>query len=802
MSKVTGVWQDLRYSVRMLAKTPGFTLWALLALTLGIGVNSTMFSVVNALLLHPVHYPDPDHLVIVLSESVVKDIHQLPISDYDYDTFGRESHAFEQLAGIGSLDINLVLDGEPERLGGELVTANYFDMLRIRAAAGRTFRPEEDKPGHNQVAVISHRLWLRRFHGDSAAIGRSMALNGIDYTLVGVLPKDFMRLEDEDIWVPKVLEDVATSRQHRGMFIIGRLKNDKTVRDAQTELSQIAGRIAAAYPETNKDLGVSVALFQTMAISDTRTLVIALWAAVGFVLLIACANVANLLLVKANARRREVAIRLALGAARFRLMRQMLTESLLLALLGGGIGLLPSLWGVDLIRRSIVDPSGANETIRVDGAVLAYTLAVSVLTGICFGMFPAFASTRVGISEMLKQGSSRGNRGGGNRLRSAFVVAEISLALMLLIGASLMLKSFAKLRSVDPGFNPSNILTAKLTLPPIRYNVDEKEAAFQRDLLDRLRSIPGVLSAALTSNLPVNGDDASTAVYFPGAKEESSIGNATLIQHSSVSPDYFAAMQIRLLAGRAFDEHDNAKGTNVAIVNQKMAREYWPGVDPLGKTFKTTNKWWTVAGVVADIHHGGLETKPAPEIYLPYLQYPLRSVYMAVRTTARQGEIVPEIRKAVQSVDRDQPIYDIQTMHGRIAASVNTQQVTSTLCGVFAAVALILATIGIYAVMSFVVSQRTREIGIRMALGAEQRQVVRMVVGRGVWLIAAGLCIGTAAAAGIAQLITELLFGITATDPSTYGGVAAFLGAVALTASYVPARRAARVDPVIALRDE
>jgi putative ABC transport system permease protein len=403
---------------------------------------------------------------------------------------------------------------------------------------------------------------------------------------------------------------------------------------------------------------------------------------------------------------------------------------------------------------------------------------------------------------MLKQGSGRGEAGGGNRLRSAFVVAEISMALMLLIGAGLLLKSFAKLRSVDPGFNASNVLTVRLTLPPQRYDTLEKQVAFYSALLDSLDRLPGVLSAGLTSDLPVNSDQDDTAVYFPGAKEQSGIANANIIHYCGVSPGYFATMQIRLLAGRGFNDDDTAKAPLVAVINDKMARKYWPGANPLGQTFKSSDKWWTVAGVVTDIHHADLDTAPAPEIYFPYRQLPLGSINMAVRTAERQGELVPAIRKAVRSLDPNQPIYDIQTMKSRIAASLNTQQVTSTLCGAFAAVALILATVGIYAVMSYVVSQRTREIGIRMALGAEQRQVVRMVVGRGVWMISAGLGIGALAAAGVTQLLQDQLFGITATDPSTYVGVAAFLGAVALLASYVPARRASRVDPVIALREE
>jgi putative ABC transport system permease protein len=479
-----------------------------------------------------------------------------------------------------------------------------------------------------------------------------------------------------------------------------------------------------------------------------------------------------------------------------------ITESSLLALLGGIAGMLPTLWGVDLIRRSIYDPSGETKYIAVDGAVLGYTLLVSLLTGICFGLLPALAATKTDLSEMLKQGSARGNVSSGSRMRSAFVVAEISIALMLLIGAGLVLKSFVKLRAVDPGFNASNVLTLRLALPANRYGTPDTQAAFYRDLLDRVQALPGVQDAGLTSELPIIGEQDDTAVYFPGAKEESGLANATIIHYSTVSPNYFAAMQIHLVAGRGFNDRDTGKAPPVAVINDKMAREYWPGANPIGKTFQTGDKWWTIAGIVANIHHAGLDSKLTPEIYLPYQQFPSPSVHLVVRTIERQGQLVASIRQAVLSLDRNQPIYDVRTMKAGIAASLNLQQVAAGLCGTFAVVALILATIGIYGVMSYVVSQRTHEIGIRMALGAQQQDVIRMVVGRGAWMIAFGLGIGALSAAGVTQLMTDLLFGISPTDPSTFAGLAAFLAAVALVASYVPARRAARVDPVIALREE
>jgi putative ABC transport system permease protein len=796
--------QDIQCSARMLAKTPGFTLSALLALTLGIGVNSTMFSVVNATLLHPLRYPRPDRLAILLSDSTTRNIQQWPVSDFDFDVWRRENHVFEQISGLGQWGVNLSLGSEPERLGGMQVTANFFDMLRVRPALGRGFRADEDQNGHEHVAIISDGLWLRRFNGDRGALGRPIILDGRNYILIGVMPPDFMRLGDEDVWIPRVLnlEDPVKARGQRGLAVFGRLKDGKTFREAQTEMSQIAGRLSTAYPESNKDLGVRVSSWESTQIGDLRTSLIVLWSAVGFVLLIACANVANLLLVKANARRREVAIRLALGAGRFRLVRQLLTESCLLALLGGVIGILPTLWGVDLIRRSIYDPSGETKHIAVDGAVLGYTLLVSLLTGICFGLLPALASTKTELSEMLKQGSARGSVSSGSRIRSTFVVAEISIALMLLIGAGLVLKSFVKLRAVDPGFNPSNVLTMRLALPGYRYETLETQTAFYRDLLGRVQALPGVQNAALTSDLPIVGEQDDTAIYFPGAKEETGLANATIIHYSTVSPSYFAAMQIHLLAGRGFNELDTAKAPPVVVINDKMAREYWPGLNPIGKTFKTGEKWWTITGVVANIQHAGLDSKPTPEIYLPYPQFPSPSVHLVVRAMERQSKLVDSIRQAVLSLDRNQPIYDIRTMRAGIAQSLNLQKVAAGLCGVFAVVALILATIGIYGVMSYVVSQRTHEIGIRMALGAQQKDVIRIVVGRGAWMIAFGLAIGTLAAAGVTQLMTDLLFGISATDPSTFAGLAAFLAAVALVASYVPARRAARVDPVIALREE
>jgi putative ABC transport system permease protein len=796
--------QDVRYSARMLAKTPGFTLSALLALILGIGANSTMFSVVNAALLHPLRYPNPERLVVLLAESVKKDIHQWPVLDFDVDVWRRENHVFEQISAFGQQDFNLTLGHDPERLGGMMVSANFFDMLRVRPAIGRSFQYGEDQQGHEHVAIISNALWQRRFNSDPGAIGRPLILNGQSYTLIGIMPPDFMRMEDEDLWVPRVLNlaDPAKAREHRGVIVFGRLKDGKTIREAQTEMNAIAGRISSAYPATHKDLGVRVNLWQSMQVSDVRTMLIALWAAVGFVLLIACANVANLLLVKANMRRREIAVRLALGAGRFRLIRQLLTESSLLALLGGIIGLGPTLWGVDLVRRSIHESFLESKSITVDGSVLGYTLLVSLVTGICFGLLPALTSAKTGISEMLKQGSARDQAGSGHRLRSIFVVAEISIALMLLIGAGLMLKSFAKLHAVDPGFNPSNVLTMRLSLPSYRYDALDKQTAFLRDLLDRLQTLPGVQSAGLTSELPANGEMDDTSVYFPGTKETIGFLNAIHIHYSTVSPNYFSAMQIHLLAGRDFNDADSVKAQPVAVINDKMAREYWPGMNPLGKSFKANEKWWTVAGVVANVHSAGLQLKPTPEIYFPYQQFPLTSVQLAVRTMERQEKLADSIRQTVLSLDPDQPIYDIQTMQTRLAISLNAQQVTSGLCGVFAVVALMLAIVGIYSVMSFVVNQRTHEIGIRMALGAQQKDVVRMVVGRGAWMIALGLGIGTLAAAGINRLMTDLLFGVSPTDPSTFASVAASLAAVALVASYVPARRAARVDPVIALREE
>jgi putative ABC transport system permease protein len=787
---------DLRYGARVLRRTPAFTCSAALALALGIGANSAMFSVVDAMLLHPLHFPEPERLVSIYSEAPKSNMNGWPASEFDLATWQRENRVFENLSGHRTDGFNAKFGKEPEYLHGALVSANYFDMLKVRPALGRVFRAGEDQKGHEHEMVISHGLWERRFGGDPSVIGKPFILNGESYTLIGVQPQSMQRFDTEELWVPLVLDTSGSRASHddRATDAMGRLKPGISLQQAQADMDPIAARLSKLFPDTNQALASRVASLEAEAAKGSKPLLIALWGAVGFVLLIACANVANLLLVKASGRRREIAIRLALGASRFGLIQQLLVESTLLAIAGGAVGLLPTLWGVGFISRALDDPSTVP---TVDSRVLLYTLAISLATGLLFGLLPALVSTRAVLSETLKQAGSRSIAAGGNRTRNALVIAETALALLLLIGAGLMLKSLARLRAVDPGFDPSNVLTMQMRLPDRRYPTPEKQRAFYHGMLERVQAIPGVQAAGMSSSLPLI--DSYTATDVGLRESDSSIATS----YDDVSPGYFQAMRIRVLAGRGFTEADSDKAPLVAIVNDKFARKYWPKSDPIGKRFHSDDKWWTVVGRTANVLDQELRSEQEPTIYFPYSQYTRPVASLAVRASAADmTRIAQAIRSAILAVDPNQAVYDIRPMRTVIARSLNGDRITSALCAVFAGIALMLASIGIYGVVSFLVTERTREIGIRMALGAQRGDVSRLVIGRGMWLVLAGLAIGLMASAGATQLLAGELYGVKPLDPSIYLGLAAFLGTVALAANYLPARRAARVDPMIALREE
>jgi putative ABC transport system permease protein len=811
---IADLWQDLRFSVRMLMKNPGFTLIAVLTLALGIGANTAIFAVVNALLLRPLPYPDAERLAIVATTMRRERVEVRSTSYPDFVSWRDLNTVFEQIAARSSTSFSLLSGNEPERVNGELVSANYFSLLGARAAHGRAFLPEEDRtPDAHRVAMVSYGLWQRRFGGSPNLVGQTIQLSDGNYTVVGIMPEGFRGIShDAELWLPMMMNSAVRpgqglqQRNQRWLSTIARLKPGVSVPQAQAEMDAIARGLEQTYPNTNANRGVLVTPLHEQLFGNMQLMLWILLGAVGCVLLVGCANVANLLLHRAATRQKETAIRLALGATPGRLMRQLLTESLLLALAGGALGSLFAFWSVDflLALSPITFPSFVKLTL--DARVLGFSLLISVLTGVLFGLAPALQAARPALNEVLKD-SSRGSSSGlgRSRLLGALVVSEIALALVLLIGAGLMIRSLQHLQKVDPGFDSERLMTMRFSLPAQKYARAQIDS-FSQQLRERLRVLPGVQSVALSSDLPLSGSSSAGPMELEGQTAVPADRELRMFRHR-VTPDFFATLGIPLIKGRDFTADDHAQAPGVVIVSESLARSYWPGEDPLGKRLREhgeDNPWRTIVGVVAEVKYRGLvqNPNPDPDVYYPLLQDAVSNLYLAVRTEADPASLTTALRSELQKLDPNLPVYGVTTMTQRIANQTRQARFSTWLLGLFGGLALVLAAVGIYSVMAYAVEQRTHEIGIRLALGAAAGDVLKLVIGQGMRLALLGVGLGISAALALTQLMKQLLFGVAAADPPTYAGIALLLTAAALFACRIPARRATKVDPLVALRVE
>jgi putative ABC transport system permease protein len=804
---------DLRYGVRMLWKNPGFTAVAVVALALGIGANSAIFSVVNTVLLQPLPYKEPERLVMVWEDDTKHGYPNDTPAAANYVDWREQNQVFEGMAAMADQSFNLTGSGEPERIDGKRVNANLFELLGAAPQHGRAFAAEEDRPGANKVVILSHALWQRRFGSDAGLVGRTLTLNGEGHTVVGVMPADFQFPDRQaDLWVPIAFtQQEAANRGRHYLEVVARLKRGVTLEQARAEMSTIAARLQQQYPEQNTDLGASVVPLHEHLVGDIRPALLVLLGAVGFVLLVACANVANLLLARAAGRQKEIALRTALGASRLRLVRQFLTESVLLAVLGGAVGLLLSVWGVTLLKSFIPENISQVKAIAVDARVLGFTILVTMLTGLVFGLAPAAQASRFNLNETLKEGGRDAAAArGGNRIRGLLVVAEVAVSLVLLVGAGLLINSFLRLRSVDPGFRTDNLLTMSVVLPQQKYPDQTRRAAFYADMIRRVEALPGVRSAAVTNWIPLVMQGDSIGISVEGVPDPApGQGKRPVVVTRVVSPHYFGTMGIRLLQGREFEDgRDRVDSPCVVAVSEAMARRFWPEGSALGKRItpgspQNADNWCEVVGVVNDVRQRELASESPPMMYFSYAQAGFFAPrYLVVSTEGDPLALAGTVRKTVWEVDRDQPVSNVSSMEGVLSESIARQRFSTLLLGIFAGVALVLAAVGIYGVMSYSMAQRTREIGIRMALGAQKRDVLKLAVGQGLKLVAIGVALGLAGALALTRLMSSLLFGISATDPATLVTISLVLVAVALLASYIPARRAAKVDPLIALRYE
>ncbi len=801
--------QDLRYGVRMLLQKPAFTFVVVLALAVGIGANSAIFSVVNAVLLRPLPYADPERLVMVWMDNsrinVAEDWHSYP----NYTDYRDHNEVLESMAAFNNRSFNITGSGEPERVQGAWMTGSLLPLLGVNPVLGRNFSPDEEQPGKDQVVIIGHGLWQRRFGGDPNIVGQTVMLNGNPRTVIGVMPKGFaFPAKDSEMWVPIALtQQQMAARNSISYQAIGRIKPGVTFEQAKANLEMVNRWIVNQNPN-QEGYGVNPVLLHDQIVGSVRPALLALLGAVAFVLLIACANVANLLLSRAAARSREIAIRTALGAGRARIIRQLITESLLLALAGGAVGLLFAFWGLDLLLAISPTDLPRLDQITIDRRVLGFTLGVSVLTGLIFGLVPAFQASKPDLTESLKEGG-RGSSGGlqGKRIRSGLVVFEIATALVLLICAGLMIKSFMNLQDVKLGFNPDRLLTVRLQLSGTKYREDVAATTFYQQLLERVEAMPGVESASAISTLFLSKTPNSTNFTIEG-RAPFAPSEQVEVPVDIITPGFFKSMGIPLIGGREFTPQDAAGAPDVVIINETMAKRFWQGEDPIGKRFMYGSPgngqapWMTIVGVVGDVRRTGFDAEVRPETFLPHGQAPARGMMLMVRSTSDPTNMMGTVREAVRSIDGDLPVFSVRSMDELLGDMMAQRRLNMLLFAILAAVALILAAVGIYGVIAYSVTQRTHEIGIRMALGAQRRDIVKMVVGQGIILAAGGVGMGILASFLLTRLMKALLYGVSATDLVTFVAISALLTVVAVLASFIPARRATRVDPMIALRYE
>jgi putative ABC transport system permease protein len=801
--------QDLRFGIRMLAKKPGVVAAAILMLALGIGANTAIFSVVNAVLLRALPYRDAGRLAVLWEDASSFGFAENSPAPGNFTEWRKRNRSFEDIAAIRDAAFNLSGSGEPEQVLGNRVTSNLFSVLGVEPALGRAFSAEEDQPGHERVALLSHGLWVRRFGSDPKIAGRQIRIDGADYVVAGVMPRGFsFPSREAEIWVPfgYTAEQWANAGSHF-LRVYGRLKDGVTLGQANADLAAIARALGEEHPDSNSKIEAYAVMLREQIVKDLRPGLLLLLGAAGFVLLIACANVANLFLARATARRREMALRMALGAGRGRILRQLLTESVVVSSVAGTLGCLCSLWGVTYLWRLIPEEIARPEGAGVDYRVLFFTVVISVGTGLVFGSAPGWRMSRLDLIQGLKEAGRGGVGSSGGRLREFLVGGEVALAVVLLTGAALFLESFAKLRGQDLGFRPDHVLVLRTALPRMKYAEARQKNAFFDGVLDRVTHLPGVTAAGYTTWVPLTNRGGASGITIEGQPEPKP-GQMPIPNVRAVSKDYFSAMGFTLKAGRLFDERDGERTMSVAVINQTMARKWWPGEDPIGRRFKFgsyagKDPWITIIGIVGDVRQMGVDQAPRAELYQPYQQQPnFAPSYLAVRTSGDPTKLAEVIRQKIWEVDSEQPVAGAGPMQDLIDEDLSPRMIQTSLLSSFAGLALLLAALGIYALLSFTVAQRTQEIGVRMALGAQPGDVFALVIVQGFKPLLAGISAGVAGALALHRVAGHMLYEVSATDPVTLTGVGVSLMVVALASCYFPARRAMRVDPMVALRYE
>jgi putative ABC transport system permease protein len=806
--------QDLRYGLRMLLKSPGYTAIAMITLALGIGANTAIFSVADAFLLRPVSFPDVDRLVMVLGRAPGVSWGWNSVSAADYEDWKQQNHGFEPLAATTWHDVNLTGSGDPEHLTGYQVTANFFDTLHVKPMLGRGFRAEEEQPGQDQETVLSYGLWQRRFAGDPNIVGQTIELDGHKCLVVGVMPKGFEYPKTAELWSPLVLDTRAKmDRNNRYLMAMTRLKPGVKLDQAQAEMNTVAERLGNSYPNTDHGWGIWVMPIQRFATSElTRSYTLMLVGAVAFVLLIACANVANLQFARATGRQKEIAVRMALGATRWQVTRQLLIESILLSLFSIVLALFMASWALHLILSNM-PPAVARfiagwDQISLDWRAFAFSLSIAILAGIISGLAPALQGTHSDLETALKEGGRSGTAGvHRQRLRGVFVVAQVALALVLLVGAGLMTKGFRNLLEVNRSASPDSMLTFNVSLPDARYKKPRQIAAFYDEAMQRIQTIPSVRSAAVVTQLPfAEGGDVEWRQFAIEGRIPASTGEVRHAVVDTVSPSYFPLMGIGLRDGRLLGEQDSSDSTSVALINQELARKYWPQENPLGKRIRvgsdSSGAFLTVVGVVGNVNHSWINPGPEPAIYRSYRQHPPSGMTFAVRTASDPLTLLPQVRAAIAGIDRQLPLDEAKTFAQMIHESVVGLGYVAVMLMVMGIIALVLATIGVYGVLAYSVVERTHEFGIRMALGAKPADVLKLTLGRGVLLVAIGTLVGLPLSGLLAHLLGSILFGVQASDPTMFAVTTMALAGAALLASYIPARRATRIEPTVALRYE
>ena len=806
---------NFRYAINMLRRSPGFASVAILILGLGIGANTAIFSLVDTVLLRPLPYKDPGRLAMLWQSVPAQHLTQVPVSQADFTDLRKQSQSFESMAAIyiDKEEFGLTGAGDPEQIRGMAVSADLFSMLDAQPILGRDFLASEEQEGNQNKVILSYGLWQRRFGGDRNVIGKAITLDREPRVVVGVMPRGFsfppplhFGIGDipagRELWVPCVIDQ--TNRRYHPLGVVARLKPGATVRQANAEVSTLARGLAKTYPDSNAGIGANVSAMQEQVVAKVRPALVVLFGAVGCVLLIACVNVANLLLARSAGRRKELAVRAALGASRMDLIQQMLAENFALAVPGGMLGILLALWSLDLLRSLTNSNLPRLDELSANPAVLAFAAALSLLTGLAAGLVPAFSASRVDLNDSLKAASRTLAGARHNTLRNVLVIAQVSLALLLLTGAGLLIRSFQQLLQVDPGFQSNNLLAMELRLPNSRYNTPVQIATFETQLLERIRALNGVVSAGAVNSLPVAGFQGVSIIAIEGHPSKKSFAAGMLAGQRVISPDYFSTMRTPFLAGRDFTMRDAQSATPVAIISESLATRYFPGENPIGKRIKIDEpgeEWKTIVGITASMRHSGLGADADPELFSPYLQGPWSIMSFLVRTRGNPGDLNAAVRSQLWSIDKEQPISRMSTMDRILEDSLAGRRFNLILLGSFASVALVLALIGIYGVISYAVTERTGEIAIRMALGARQSGVWTLILRQGAALSGAGIVIGIVASLALTRWMSTMLFHVRPMDPLTLASVAAIVLATALAATFLPARRATRIDPMQALRD-